>query len=127
MEHTLFQRQGGSGNDVLHRPNLVGLSIPRDQSLMSLRDIQDVALEFALLKPGIRRIHAHPVSIAQAVARRLSLSIPVKIFEVKKGDVTVLELCRFTYIRKFPTPPPPILSQNACSILGMFYFGQKVF
>ena len=84
MEHALFQRQGGSGNDVLHRANLVALSIPRDQGLMSLRDIQDVALEFALLKPGIRGIHTHPVSIAQAVARRLSFSIPVEIFEVKK-------------------------------------------
>ena len=50
--------------------------VPRDEGLVKLGDVKDMALELAFLEVGIIGEHAYPVAVAQAVFRCLGLGVP---------------------------------------------------
>jgi hypothetical protein len=53
----------------------VGLALPRDEGLVGARDVEDVALELALLDGLVARVDAEPVPVADPVGRGLGLGV----------------------------------------------------
>ena len=71
-EDALFQREGGARGDPLDG---AGVALPRDQGLVVLGDVEDVALELALFEGRGGREGADPIPVAQAVAGGLGFRV----------------------------------------------------
>ena len=75
----LFERELGARDGPLEGlvvgVFLGGRGVPRDQGLMKLGDVEDVALELAFLEVGIIGKDAEPVAVAQAVGSVLGLGV----------------------------------------------------
>ena len=72
MEDALFEREAGADEGPLE----LVVSLPRDEGLVDVCDVDNVGLEPALVEGPVRGVGADPVAVAQAVARRLGLREP---------------------------------------------------
>jgi hypothetical protein len=52
------------------------MALPRGDGLVEAGDVEDVALELALLDGLVGGVDSEPVPVAQAVGRRLGLGVP---------------------------------------------------
>ena len=74
-QDALLEREGGARDD----PFDAGTTLPRDEGLMELGDVDNVGLELALLEGDGGREGADPVPVAQAVAGGLGFSVSARL------------------------------------------------